>query len=239
VAIEWHVVWRTADGNHIDTPIPAGSSEEAVRALFTEVLREHPVEQLIGVTIIGSADEKLLTERVLDTVVRARRTGTRSLEIQAGRIDLRSELFVNESYWRSVCKIAFHYVLKHIEFARGDEHEFRAIRDFIRHGRGRQEDFVSFPNYQPIANFEGARPGVWCHFLIALVRPDDIFVNCLFFIGPERLHRGVQVRLGGNPRRLILPEEQFAHAFVYDKELAGRHYDGVLRQLTLSTVRPV
>jgi len=49
---------------------------------------------------------------------------------------------------------------------------------------------------------------------------------------------GISV-LGGNPRRLILPEEQFAHALIYDKRAAGSHYDGVLRPLTLSTIRPV
>jgi len=49
---------------------------------------------------------------------------------------------VTLAYFRALAKIGFHYVLTHIPTIGGSEPEFRALREFVRHGTGEAKQFL-------------------------------------------------------------------------------------------------
>jgi len=86
---------------------------------------------------------------------------------------------VTLAYIRALAKIGFHSALTHIPTIVGSEPEFRALREFVRHGTGEPNRFLHRLDKTPTTN---APPG---HILTALAMPESVTVNMQFFIGCE------------------------------------------------------
>ena len=86
---------------------------------------------------------------------------------------------VTLGYFRALAKIGFHYALTHIPTIAGSEPEFRALREFVRHGTGEPSQFLHRLDKTPTTS---GPPG---HVLTALAMPESVTVNMQFFIGCE------------------------------------------------------
>ena len=84
---------------------------------------------------------------------------------------------VTLAYFRALAKIGFHYVLTHIPTIVGNEPEFRALREFVRHGTGDPNRYLHRLDKTPDTK---GPPG---HVLTAVATQESITVNMQFFIG--------------------------------------------------------
>ena len=132
---------------------------------------------------------------------------------------------VTLAYFRALAKIGFHYVLAHIPTIVGNEPEFRALREFIRHGIGEPNQFLRLDT-TPTTN---GPPG---HFLTAVATPEIITVNMQFFIGCEvRLPQWSLVI--SNPTILVLTQK-VAHYYPYVVAEDGSLRGGEVIELTMA-----
>jgi hypothetical protein len=89
-----------------------------------------------------------------------------------GRVDL--------SYFRALAKIGFHYTLKYIPSITGSESCFNLLRNFIKHGSGDPNKFLSPAN--PLKRFAESRG----HLLTCAILPSGEIVSTFqFFVGSE------------------------------------------------------
>ena len=123
---------------------------------------------------------------------------------------------VTLAYFRALAKIGFHYALAHIPTIVGSEPEFRAVREFIRHGIGEPNQFLHRLDTTPTTS---GPPG---HVLTALATPEIITVNMQFFIGCEAGLPQWSLVIS-NPTVLVLTQK-VAHYYPY--VMAD---DGILR----------
>ena len=120
------------------------------------------------------------------------------------------------AYFRALAKIGFHYALRHIPTITGNEGAFRALRDFIKHGTGDHEQFLT--ECKTALNPDGP-PG---HVLTAIANPDStIVVNMRFFAGCKTELPQWRLVLGDNPTALYVGQAS-AHFFSYTQEEDGR-----------------
>lgn len=137
------------------------------------------------------------------------------------------EVTVTSAYFRAIAKAAFHYAISAVHDLRGDEHEFEAIRAFIRYG-GDHAHFVTQERgcIMPFAVrtcgtheemavpdvFDG-QPWSYCHVCALDSDRNDLTARVQFFYGPGYRPPVYVVRMGEHPR--IPRLEGAAHAFIY------------------------
>jgi hypothetical protein len=124
---------------------------------------------------------------------------------------------VTLAYFRALAKIGFHYALTHIPTIVGSEPEFRALREFVRHGTREPNRFLHRLDKTPAAN---GPPG---HVLTAVAMPESVTVNMQFFIGCKVSLPQWSLVIP-NPTVLVLTQK-VAHYFPYvvadDESLRG------------------
>jgi len=136
---------------------------------------------------------------------------------------------VGPGYFRALAKIGFHYALKHIPTITGNEGAFRALREFIRDGRGNHDQFLTMCD---TASNPAGPPG---HLLTAVANPNSpIVVNMQFFAGCKTTLPQWRLTLGDNPTVLFV-EQVSAHFFSYTEEEDGRLAGGEIIPLRVAT----
>ena len=134
---------------------------------------------------------------------------------------------VGPEYLRALAKIGFHYALKYIPTIIGNEGAFRALREFIRHGTGDAEQFLT--PCETISTQDGP-PG---HILTAIAPPNaDIIVNMQFFIGCDVPLSQWRLNLGRNPTVLYTETQMSAHYFTYAEADGHQLAGGKVIQMT-------
>lgn len=229
----WSVVWVVA-GKPVPTLIETGMGERELKVLLERELERigrARIENRCFVT--GSDEEQEVSRAVLGRMFKGFSTESK-VDLPTGAGTVATTFYVSASYLRVTAKIAFHYVLKYCARVHGSEREFSPLRQFVRHGHGNPAHFVRVSRHQPIFNFErGSRPRFPSLVLAADLRPHEITVNVMYFLGPDSINNGFEVRLGRNPSRLFVPVQQFSHMVAYDPSVRP-NYDGILREMELS-----
>jgi hypothetical protein len=128
---------------------------------------------------------------------------------------------VGPEYFRALAKIGFHYALKYIPTIIGNEGAFRPIREFIMHGTGNPEQFLT-----PCETIQ-TQIGPPGHILTAVAPPyEDIVVNMQFFVGCGVPLRQWRLNLGRNPTLLFTPTQTSSHYFTFSEEANGHQLVG-------------
>ena len=132
------------------------------------------------------------------------------------RIPLNAKVNVTSAYFRAIAKIVFHYTLAMFPDFTGLEREFDDIKAFIWSGGADDVDqFVRQRPDQFVEQFRrGWRPTHWMHILAVKRERRRLTGYAQFFAGPAFLPQGYEVRLGGNPARIISRLQWRAHQFV-------------------------
>ena len=133
---------------------------------------------------------------------------------------------VTLAYSRALAKIGFHYVLTHMPTIVGSEPEFRALREFVRHGTGEPNQFLHGLDKTPTTN---GPPG---HVLAALAMPKSVTVNMQFFIGCEVSLPQWSLVIP-NPTVLVITQK-VAHYYPYVVAEDGSLRGGEVVELTMA-----
>ena len=133
---------------------------------------------------------------------------------------------VTTAYFRALAKIGFHYALTHIRTIAGSEPEFRALREFVRHGNGEPHQFLHQLDKTPTTN---GPPG---HVLTALATPESVIVSMQFFIGCEVSLPQWSLVIP-NPTVLVITQKA-AHYYPYEVAEDGSLRGGEVVELTMA-----
>ncbi|MFN0137478.1 MAG: hypothetical protein ACKVS9_15345 [Phycisphaerae bacterium] len=153
-----------------------------------------------------------------------------SLDRGVHRVAGRISFVFHVDYYRAVAKIAFHYYLLHTKRGvQGTEPEFGAVRNFIRTGG----------DHKPLYDARGARfalpfgqmrdgqtalPGIWTHVVAADESAGTAVAMVTLFMGPTRMAPIYHIRLATLASRILVPNAQFAHSYLYDAcDSCGTH----------------
>lgn len=168
---------------------------------------------------------------------------TEGLKIIEGSIDLNfkpyngkasgnCELQVDARYFRAIAKIGFHYFLAYTERFTGEEDAFLPLKNFIRYGKGRLEEFVRTSRKTKIREIEkGYVPKYYGHFVIGEAEPNKICAHLQLFFGHDVNPLWYEVHLGENPMTILLTPETFGHFYNYFKPDDRQGFDGEIQAL--------
>jgi hypothetical protein len=220
----------TSDGHY---PIPILDRMKNNPSALIDYLKESSIGTAKPVHIFAAPDEvPWVTDLLIGAVGTAPPWEWITAEFAPQRISLVVRAGVTGAHFRSIAKIAFHYVLKVFPDLTGHERQFDQIKNFIWEG-GTSDHFVRQQTKQVVINFkQGYRPTHWSHFLIATRDYDQITASAQFFAGPTSLPLPYQVRIGKNPSRIVTRTLHHAHQFVVlspAEQAPG--YDGVMEDL--------
>lgn len=121
---------------------------------------------------------------------------------------------VNERYFRTIAKIAFHYLLKQFPHFTGFEDEFAGIKDFIMNGGDQDRWIRQFrgPFVEDLKN--GQTTKSYCHLLSLEKNQHKIYSRLQFFVGPKGIPPYYGVLIGNVPGIIDYPL-MAGHQFVY------------------------
>lgn len=213
-------------------PVPILDRMKDNPTALSEYLREQGIEGAKPVHVFATPDEiPWLTNLLLSAVGTTPGGKWQTLDVHAQRIGLVVRAGVNETHFRAVAKIAFHYALKVLPDLTGFEPEFNAIKQFIWEG-GHSNRFVHKQGEQFVLNFrQGYRPSCWSHILAVTCNYNEIVGYTQFFAGPRSLPLPYRIRIGSNPSRIISRTIQHAHQFIILPQTEKSGYIGVMEDL--------
>lgn len=176
---------------------------------------------------------------------------TRLPDVPAGEhpVKGRVSIIVNDHYWRSIAKIAFHYYLSHTRRAvRGDEPGFNQIRNFITKG-GDQRRFFRASHTRFRLPFDGqsgcgaASPAQWCHVLGADEQEQEVVAYVRLFAGPGCMPPAYHIVLGTLDSNIVGPLSLiYGHVYLYDEPQSAAGKAGQVMAATVAayqySVRP-
>lgn len=220
--------------------------------LFSGMKKEHVEEQIrkVGVTNIrkvwfhfdetkGDEFEKILKE-VFPSFAKHKLPFT---EAGITPIDGRITFKVNDHYFRTIAKIAFHYYLIYSRRGyQGDETIFNPIRDFIMNG-GDHESFFGQkgPKFaMPFGDLPSGgviTPDVWCHILSAYEEEECIIAYVQLFVGQGCIPQSYHIKLADIDNNIVVPEAVWAHVYLYDKTSSSDRYAGEVKEADLTRLR--
>jgi hypothetical protein len=149
------------------------------------------------------------------------------------QIALTTVVQVGQPFFRAVAKIVFHYALKVFPDLDGAHASFQPIRNYIRQGMG--DGFVRELPGQVVGNFRwGERPRQWSHLLYVERNYAWVVGYAQFFLGPESLPFPLEVRIGGNPARIMTPTRRRGHGFVIGTIQGGGRPHGAVEDLQIA-----
>ncbi|MGD0551898.1 MAG: hypothetical protein ABSB25_04520 [Sedimentisphaerales bacterium] len=150
---------------------------------------------------------------------------------------------VNDHYFRSLAKIAFHHYLTHSRRGfRGDEQCFEPIRDFIMNG-GNKEAFFnqSGPKFaMPFGEIPTGgvlTPKQWCHVMAANETDKVAVVYLQLFVGDGCIPKPHYIQLGNIHSKIIVPNSTWGHVYLYDESPGSDRYAGQVEQAQITRIR--
>lgn len=220
--------------------------------LFSGMKKENVEEQIIklGITKIikvwfhfdetkGDEFEKILKEVFPD--LPKHRLPYR--EVGATPVDGRITFKVNDHYFRSVAKIAFHYYLIYsLRGYQGNEAFFKPIRNFIING-GEHEAFFNQtgPKFKmPFGDLPSGgvvTPDGWCHILAAFEEVKEIIAYVHLFVGRGCIPQSYHIKLAELDNDIVVPKAVWGHVYLYDKEPSSDQYTGEVKEADLTRIR--
>lgn len=171
------------------------------------------------------------TERLLSLVsdrINNDKLKAKSITIPTGPFDATTTIYGSKDFTRAIAKICFHHAIQHFANIRGDEDEFESIRDYILHGQGDTESFVTITENIMQESRMGQVPQRWCHLILIEQSQKFVRSKCQLFLGPESPPPCFVVKLGENPSRVIPPSEKVGIVYTYLKDEVGGNYDGAI-----------
>jgi hypothetical protein len=209
--------------HHIPIPTEISTGRELVKTLRAAGLTL-PMPEAKALVIAASGDEDRVQAMCMElnwnlTLFR-RKGGGVGCQFIKGQY--------GPAYFRALAKIGFHYALRYIPTITGNESTFRPLRDFIMHGTGDHQQFLT--ECETALNPVGP-PG---HVLTATANPDSpIVVNMQFFAGCKTALPQWRLVLGDNPTTLAI-QQVSAHYFSYTQEKDGRLTGGDVLAMRVS-----
>lgn len=150
---------------------------------------------------------------------------------------------VNDHYFRSLAKIAFHFYLLHSRRGfRGDEECFRPIRDFIMNG-GNIDDFFnkSGPKFaMPFGKIPSGgviTPNRWCHVIASDETSEVAIVYIQLFVGLGCVPTPHYIKLAGINSTISVPNSTWGYAYVYDNSPSSDRCAGQVEQAHVKRIR--
>lgn len=138
---------------------------------------------------------------------------------------------IKDFYFRAIAKIAFHYYLTRTSRFRGDEEQFKAIRDFIMFGGDRDQCFTSTVRFRLGILDRQSAQGIYSHF-VAAAEPasGEVLGYVHLFAGWLPSASEYHISLGTLHSNLVYPESAWAHQYSYRVTCENKN--------TLGTVAP-
>lgn len=150
---------------------------------------------------------------------------------------------VNDHYFRSLAKIAFHHYLNHSRRGfRGDEQCFGPIRDFIINGGNNKTFFKqSGPKFaMPFGKVPSGgvkTPKQWCHIIAADESNKVAVVYLQLFVGRGCIPHAHYIKLADINSNLFVPNSTWGHVYLYDESPASGRYAGHVEQASITRIR--
>ncbi len=158
-------------------------------------------------------------------------------------IDGRITFEVNDHYFRSVAKIAFHYYLIYSHRGyQGNETIFNPIRDFIMNGGDRTLFFnLKGPKFAipfgDLPSREVITPDGWCHILSAYEEEKYIIAYVQLFVGRGCIPQSYHIKLAELDSNIVVPKAVWGHVYLYDKKPGSDRYAGEVKEADLTRIR--
>lgn len=153
----------------------------------------------------------------------------------------RIEMKYHDDYYRAIAKIGFHYYLKTTERSVcGDEPMFESIRNFIRYG-GDFRPFFRASKATFCLPFGVSESGVaelpadWLHILACDEAGSHTTAMVCLFMGPTHPAIPHHINLGAAVKRLVVPQGQHSHVYLYDSGRDG--FAGQVIETSLTQLR--
>ncbi len=150
---------------------------------------------------------------------------------------------VNDHYFRTLAKIAFHHYLIHSRRGfRGDEHCFRPIREFIMDG-GNHEIFFnqSGPKFvMPFGEIPSGgviTPKQWCHIIAADETNKSVVVYLQLFVGDGCVPNPYYIHLANTNSKIIVSGSTWGHVYLYDESPSTDRFAGQVHQAQITRIR--
>lgn len=157
----------------------------------------------------------------------------------SGRITFK----VNDHYFRTLAKIAFHHYLIHSRRCfRGNEQCFGPIRDFIMNG-GNNKDFFNQSGPKFVVPFgeipSGGviTPKQWCHIIAADETYGVVVVYLQLFVGDGCIPHPYYIRLANMDSKILVSNSTWGHVFLYDELQGSDRYAGEVKEAQITRIR--
>jgi len=150
-----------------------------------------------------------------------------------GRIKCSGRLTYDDRYFRGIAKIAFHYYLAFNEIGHlGSEPIFEPIRNFIRYGKGKKQDFISEHRGYLVKNPEIA--STFGHIFYSEVTSKSIVTLEQLFVGRGYNPPYYKIIISKNSFLIEIPRQVFGHNYSYLPLDERKQYDGTLHKLAIA-----
>ncbi|OVE80594.1 hypothetical protein BVY03_05885 [bacterium K02(2017)] len=144
-----------------------------------------------------------------------------------GKVNVESEMVITAKHHRAIAKIAFTYLMYfRLCGITGFEDTFSEIRNFIRYGKGKPNDFVRYVKKDILYEAGNGMSLVdYGHIITCDVSKKCVLAQIQLFTGREHGHGTYEINIGKYPFKIIA-SEVLGHWFritskVTDKEDAG------------------
>lgn len=208
------IVFRDASGT--THPVPISNAMRDRPDLLKQRLQRAGLENAKPVYAVAGSDDTAWLGALIQGLSGRLAEGWTPPVGEPQQIPLNARVNVTSAYFRAIAKIVFHYALAMFPNITGLEREFGDIKTFIWSGGVADVDrFVQQRPDQFVEQFrQGFRPTHWSHILAVKREPGQLTGYAQFFAGPAFLPPGYEVKLGGNPARIISRPFWRAHQFV-------------------------
>jgi len=147
-------------------------------------------------------------------------------------VPVHGSIAVDIRYFRAIAKIGFHYFLQYTGYFSGHENCLSPLKQFIRHGEGKIEQFVLRQRGNLVSDLNyGLRPRYYGHFIIGDFRKNVAAAYVQLFLGRDSNPPYYKITLATNCFRIKLEDETFGHFFCYYLPENRSQYTGEIQQL--------
>jgi hypothetical protein len=151
------------------------------------------------------------------------------------KVAVHGPVTVDTRYFRSIAKIGFHYFLQYTKCFSGREDCFAPLKQFIRHGKGKIEQFILQQRGNLVSDLNyGLRPKYYGHFIIGDFRKNTATAYVQFFIGRDSNPPYYKITLATNCFHIKLEDEIFGHFFSYYPPDNRSKHTGEIQRLGFS-----
>jgi hypothetical protein len=231
------IVLLGSNGEHhsVRLPDPMKTTPQDLRT----ALRNSPLKGEIRIETVELSENEInyVFDLFQDIGVSIRRESTSPDDPFSGpqsypNVCVQGTIVVDTRYFRAIAKIGFHYFIQFSEYFFGGEECFAPLREFIRYGKGKSEDFVSWRRGNLVADLNyGLRPRYYGHFIIGDFSGNAATAYVQLFIGKDNNPPYYKIDLGKDCLRTLLQNRIFGHFYAYYHPEKRSQYTGEIEAL--------